>query len=166
MVIVTARYDSPVGRLGLGVADSGVVRVNFDAPAHGSGASGRARAILQTLLHELDGYFAGVLQEFTVPVDLCGVPDFDRRVLGGLSAVGYGETISYGRLAGAVGLPPTAIRGVGQAMGRNPVPIVVPCHRVIGADGSLVGFGGGLVRKRQLLDLESAASTPRLDLGL
>jgi methylated-DNA-[protein]-cysteine S-methyltransferase len=65
-----------------------------------------------------------------------------------------------------VGLPPTAIRGVGQAMGRNPVPVVVPCHRVIGADGSLVGFGGGLVRKRQLLDLESELSTPRLDLGL
>ncbi|HVX43110.1 MAG TPA: methylated-DNA--[protein]-cysteine S-methyltransferase [Mycobacteriales bacterium] len=166
MVIVTAGYESPVGLLGLGVADSGVVRVNFGDLVDGDGDSAGARAILDRLRRELDGYFAGSLTEFTVPVDLSEAPEFDRRALQALMRVPYGETISYGRLTEAAGLPPSAVRGVGQAMGRNPIPVVVPCHRVIGADGSLVGFGGGLQRKRKLLDLESEWSTPRLDLGL
>lgn len=166
MVIVTAAYDSPVGLLGLGAADSGLVRVNFGGPIDGDGDSAAARAILDRLQRELDGYFAGSLTEFTVPVDVSGVPEFDRRALLGLMRVPYGQTISYGRLTASVGLPPSAVRGVGQAMGRNPIPVVVPCHRVIGADGALVGFGGGLERKRKLLDLESEWSTPRLDLGL
>jgi methylated-DNA-[protein]-cysteine S-methyltransferase len=101
---------------------------------------------------ELDAYFAGKLRRFTVPLDLRGTP-FQRRVWELLCDIPYGETRSYGEVAQAVGNP-KARRAVGQAIGRNPVAIVVPCHRVIGSDGGLTGYGGGLPRKRALLDLE------------
>jgi methylated-DNA-[protein]-cysteine S-methyltransferase len=102
---------------------------------------------------ELDEYFACQRQEFTVPVDLRGTL-FQRGVWAALQAIPYGQTRSYGQVALALGRP-TAGRAVGAANGRNPVSIIVPCHRVIGAGGALVGYGGGLHRKSALLELEA-----------
>ena len=101
---------------------------------------------------ELDRYFGGELHEFTVPLDMRGTV-FDRQVWGELARIPYGETRSYGQVARAIGRP-TASRAVGHANGRNPVSIIVPCHRVIGSGGALVGYGGGLDRKDALLELE------------
>jgi methylated-DNA-[protein]-cysteine S-methyltransferase len=102
---------------------------------------------------ELDAYFAGDLRQFSVPLDLRGT-DFQRQVWQLLQSIPYGETRSYGQIASALGRP-TASRAVGRANGTNPVAIIVPCHRVIGANGELVGYGGGLDRKQALLDLEA-----------
>ena len=102
---------------------------------------------------QLEEYFAGRRAAFDVPLEMAGSP-FQRRVWRALQDIPYGETISYGELARRVGEPATP-RNVGAANGRNPVSVIVPCHRVIGADGSLVGYGGGLERKRTLLELEA-----------
>ncbi|MER5179298.1 methylated-DNA--[protein]-cysteine S-methyltransferase [Streptomyces sp. NPDC002896] len=104
---------------------------------------------------QLKAYFAGELKEFTLPLDLHGTP-FQRTVWEQLREIPYGETRSYGELAEALGNP-KASRAVGLANGRNPVGIIVPCHRVVGANGSLTGYGGGLERKQQLLDFEMGA---------
>jgi methylated-DNA-[protein]-cysteine S-methyltransferase len=102
---------------------------------------------------QLDEYFAGRRTTFDIPLAMTGSP-FQARVWRALQDIPYGETISYGELARRVGEPATP-RNVGSANGRNPVSVIVPCHRVIGADGSLTGYGGGLERKRLLLDLEA-----------
>ncbi|MFI6349970.1 methylated-DNA--[protein]-cysteine S-methyltransferase [Streptomyces sp. NPDC050560] len=103
-------------------------------------------------VRQLDGYFAGELREFDLPLHMDGTP-FQRSVWAGLTRIPYGETRSYGELAEELGRP-TAVRAVGLANGRNPISIIVPCHRVIGADGSLTGYGGGIDRKRRLLEFE------------
>ncbi|MFJ5995074.1 methylated-DNA--[protein]-cysteine S-methyltransferase [Streptomyces sp. NPDC092370] len=105
---------------------------------------------------QLKAYFAGELAEFTVPLRLHGTP-FQRAVWDQLRRIPYGETRTYGRLADTLGAP-HASRAVGLANGRNPIGIVVPCHRVIGANGGLTGYGGGLERKRRLLDFERGAA--------
>jgi len=102
---------------------------------------------------QLDEYFAGSRREFELEFELHGNP-FERRVWQALCEIPYGETVSYGEVARAIGAP-DAPRAVGLANGRNPIAVIVPCHRVIGANGSLTGYGGGLERKRRLLDLES-----------
>ena len=102
----------------------------------------------------MQAYFAGQLREFELPLDMQGT-DFQKRVWGQVAAIPYGETRSYLRISRALGSP-GAVRAVGAADGANPVPIVVPCHRVIGAHGKLVGYGGGLALKRWLLELEGA----------
>jgi len=102
---------------------------------------------------ELDEYFAGTLQDFTVPLSPRG-STFQKQVWQALSEIPYGETTSYGKVAASIGHPDGA-RAVGVANGQNPIPIIVPCHRVIGADGSLTGYGGGLDAKRWLLDHEA-----------
>jgi methylated-DNA-[protein]-cysteine S-methyltransferase len=107
---------------------------------------------------QLREYFAGERTEFDLSLRLEGAP-FEREVWEALLGIGYGETVSYGEIARRVGHPGSA-RAVGAANGRNPIAIIVPCHRVIGADGSLTGYGGGLECKRALLDLE--AGTPQL----
>lgn len=112
------------------------------------------------VVEQLEAYFAGALTTFDVPVRLEGSP-FQREVWAELRRIPYGETISYGELAARVGRPGAA-RAVGLANGRNPVAIIVPCHRVIGSNGALVGYGGGLPAKQALLDLERAHRTPRL----
>ena len=108
--------------------------------------------VLQKCLLELDSYFAGKLKVFTVPIKLAGT-DFRMRCWEALSKIPYGETVSYGQLADRIGNP-KASRAVGGANHHNPIAVIVPCHRVIGADGSLTGFGGGLDKKRFLLELE------------
>ncbi|WP_320779109.1 methylated-DNA--[protein]-cysteine S-methyltransferase [Streptomyces sp. CRN 30] len=111
-------------------------------------------------LDQLDAYFAGDLKEFTLDLRLPGTP-FQRRVWDRLRTIPYGETRTYGELAADLGNP-AASRAVGLANGRNPVGIVVPCHRVIGASGGLTGYGGGLDRKRRLLDFERGRDTDGL----
>lgn len=110
--------------------------------------------VLTAARAQLGEYFAGARRAFELPLGPQGT-DFQRSVWLRLREIPYGETRSYGAIAAELGLPPGASRAVGLANGANPLSIVVPCHRVIGADGSLTGFGGGLARKRFLLDLES-----------
>jgi O-6-methylguanine DNA methyltransferase len=108
---------------------------------------------LRAAAEQLDQYFAGARRRFDLPLDLPGTP-FQQRVWQALSEIPFGETLSYGQLAARIGKPGAA-RAVGLANNRNPISIIVPCHRVIGADGSLTGYGGGLDRKRWLLAHEA-----------
>ncbi|HVE25595.1 MAG TPA: methylated-DNA--[protein]-cysteine S-methyltransferase [Sporichthya sp.] len=110
--------------------------------------------VLKEAERQLAEYFAGERTEFDLPLAAAGTP-FQRRVWSALCDIPYGETISYGELARRIGQP-TASRAVGLANGRNPISIVVPCHRVIGSSGKLIGYGGGLDRKQTLLELERA----------
>jgi methylated-DNA-[protein]-cysteine S-methyltransferase len=109
---------------------------------------------------QLSEYFAGRRTTFQLPLALEGTP-FQRRVWSALQDIPYGETTSYGEIARRIDQP-AAVRAVGLANGRNPISVIVPCHRVIGANGTLTGYGGGLERKRRLLELESDATAPRL----
>ncbi len=111
---------------------------------------------------QLEEYFAGQRTEFDLPLSMHGTP-FQRSVWSALCEIGYGQTASYGQVATRLGQPGAA-RAVGIANARNPISIIVPCHRVIGADGTLTGYGGGLERKRYLLELEQASTQPRLDI--
>ncbi len=113
-------------------------------------------AVLDQTAHELEAYFAGTLQELSVPVHLLGT-EFQRLVWQRLREVPYGATVSYGELAREIGRP-RAVRAVGRANGANPIAVVVPCHRAIGRDGRLIGYGGGLWRKVELLSLEGVPS--------
>jgi len=114
-------------------------------------------AFFADVLRQLNSYFAGELREFNLPLVFEGT-DFQKKVWKTLTAIPYGETISYGQLAKQIG-EPKAVRAVGAANGQNPIPIIVPCHRVIGSNGSLTGFGGGLENKRKLLELERGQRT-------
>jgi methylated-DNA-[protein]-cysteine S-methyltransferase len=111
--------------------------------------------VLDEAAGQLDAYFAGELTEFDLPLDLAGT-EFQVRCWRALATIPYGRTVSYGEQARRLGLGPDAARAVGSANGQNPLPLVLPCHRVIGADGSLTGFGGGLETKRFLLEHEGA----------
>jgi methylated-DNA-[protein]-cysteine S-methyltransferase len=149
-------HPSPVGDILLKADDEGRLTglwLRHDVTEAGDGPFDHAR-------EQLDAYFAGELEEFDLPLALHGTP-FQLRVWEELSRIPFAETISYKELALRLG-DLKLIRAVGTANGRNPVSIVVPCHRVIGADGSLVGYGGGLDRKRWLLDHEAVASGQRL----
>ena len=151
--------DSPVGRLGLLAGNRGALaRVHFQAgpcplrpPPHWR----EDAAPFAPALAQLQEYFAGLRRVFQLPLAPRGTA-FQLRVWQALREIAYGETVSYGELARRLGLAGGA-RAVGLANGANPLPIIVPCHRVIGADGSLTGFGGGLRIKRALLSLEGAA---------
>ena len=112
-------------------------------------------APFEDVRRQLQAYFSGSLRQFDVPLAAAGT-DFQKRVWKALGDVPYGETVSYGDIARAIGKP-TASRAVGMANGRNPISIIVPCHRIIGSNGKLVGYGGGLDRKTRLLQLEGAA---------
>ncbi|MCX5269990.1 methylated-DNA--[protein]-cysteine S-methyltransferase [Streptomyces sp. NBC_00199] len=151
--------DSPYGPLTL-VADDGVLcglymtDQRHRPPEEDFGSRDDTR--FGAAEEQLTAYFAGELTEFTLELRLHGTP-FQRSVWAALRAIPYGETRSYGELAEALGSP-GASRAVGLANGRNPVGIIVPCHRVIGAGGGLTGYGGGLHRKRRLLEFESGAA--------
>ena len=155
--------DSPVGELLVAATDRGVCWIEFgpeetlDRLQRQVGTRLlRVPRRLTPVRQELDEYFSGERTTFDVDVDLAAVPAFQRHVLDELVRVPYGEVTTYGALATRIGKP-RAARAVGGALNRNPVPIIVPCHRVIGASGSLVGYAGGLERKQLLLQLEGAA---------
>jgi methylated-DNA-[protein]-cysteine S-methyltransferase len=154
VTLLATHHPSPVGDLLL-LADDAGLRGLFMAP-HPPVAAEPAGAPFAAAREQLDAYFAGALTAFDLPLAPRGTP-FQRRVWAELGKIPYGETVSYAQLAARLGAP-RAVRAVGLANGRNPLSIVVPCHRVIGADGSLVGYGGGLERKRALLELEGALS--------
>jgi methylated-DNA-[protein]-cysteine S-methyltransferase len=144
--------DSPIGDLSLAVDDDGLCGVRFGSV--GTGPPPAADQHLRTAREELGAYFAGELTDFSVPLSVPAGSAFERAVWAQLSRIPYGEMQTYGEVARVVG-DPGAARAVGIACNRNPLPIVVPCHRVVGAGGKLVGFGGGLDRKRHLLELEA-----------
>jgi methylated-DNA-[protein]-cysteine S-methyltransferase len=156
--------DTPVGTLLVAATDQGLCRISFDpepereaerlAQAFGTRVLRSARPV-DPVRRQLDEYFSGKRRRFEVDVDLRTAAPFSRTVLERLAKVPHGEVTTYGALARAAGRP-RAARAVGTVMNRNPMPIVLPCHRVIGADGRLVGYGGGLDRKRLLLTLEGS----------
>jgi methylated-DNA-[protein]-cysteine S-methyltransferase len=166
--------DSPIGPMTL-VADGGALACLYmtdhrHAPedaAFGPAdpGPGPQAEVLAEAERQLTEYFAGTRTEFDLPLAMGGTA-FQQRVWAGLREIPYGETISYGELARRLGQP-TASRAVGLANGRNPVSIIVPCHRVVGSNGRLVGYGGGLDRKLHLLDLErrTLASAEQLTLS-
>jgi len=153
---------SPVGPLTLVAQDARLAGLYMDAqrhlpdPAVFGPAGDPAGAPFAAAAGQLERYFAGQLTRFDVPLELSGT-EFQRRVWAALAGIPYGQTATYGQLAAGLGQP-AASRAVGLANGRNPVSIIVPCHRVVGSDGSLTGYGGGLDRKRFLLDLERRAA--------
>jgi methylated-DNA-[protein]-cysteine S-methyltransferase len=148
-----AVYDSPLGPLTLVDREGAVAGLYMTEHRHLPAIEGtRDDSLLPELQEQLTAYFARDLKEFHVRVAVAGTP-FQQRVWSALTEIPYGETWSYAALAEHIGSP-KAVRAVGLANARNPVSIVVPCHRVVGKDGSLTGYGGGLARKRQLLDLE------------
>jgi methylated-DNA-[protein]-cysteine S-methyltransferase len=154
-VITTTTMESPVGTLTLTAVDGRLTGLHMDGQRHAPTSSEdweRDDDGLAAVVDQLEAYFAGSRETFDVPLDLQGT-DFQRRVWAGLLEIPYRETMSYGELARRVARP-GASRAVGLANGRNPVAIIVPCHRVIGADGTLTGYGGGLDRKVWLLDHE------------
>jgi methylated-DNA-[protein]-cysteine S-methyltransferase len=147
-----AVVDSPIGPLGLVASDTGLRAVHFDGRRIRPDGNS---PVLAEAEHQLASYFDGDLELFDLPLELDGT-EFQRRCWLALATIPYGQTVSYGEQARRLGLGPDAARAVGAANGRNPLPIVLPCHRVIGADGSLTGFGGGLPTKRFLLEHEGA----------
>jgi methylated-DNA-[protein]-cysteine S-methyltransferase len=155
---------SPIGRLRLIASDAALVGIWFeqgrDALRGDASLVERGSDLLARARTQLEEYFAGQRREFDLPLEPRGT-QFQRRVWDRLQTIRYGQTTTYGALARELG-DAQASRAVGLANGSNPIPIVIPCHRVIGADGSLTGFGGGLPIKRALLELESAATQPRL----
>lgn len=167
----TVTHHSPIGRLTLAASDSGLTRVSFRAVRatadRQTPLSLAATRLLDLARRELDEYFTGDRRGFSVPVDLGRVEPGHRVILDQLTVdVGYGQTTTYGAMATALGLTEDGPRQVGAAMARNPVAIVVPCHRMLGAGGKLTGYAGGLVAKRWLLDLESRDRADQLALPL
>ena len=156
--------DTPVGTLLVATSERGVCRISFDpspeaeverlARTFGTAVL-RAPRRLDALRAQLDEYFGGRRTAFSVRVDISSLRPFPQAVLHELAAVPYGRVTTYGALAARAGRP-NAARAVGTVMNRNPIPIVLPCHRVIGSGGRLVGYGGGLDRKELLLKLEGA----------
>ena len=169
-VVSYLHHPSPIGPLRLAASERGLRALHMSAQRHvpeqpdprwlqatpDHPAQGR---ILAQAARQLDEYFAGGRRAFDLPLDLAGTA-FQQAVWTALCTIGFGQTASYGELARRIGNP-NAVRAVGLANGRNPVSIIVPCHRVIGADGSMTGYGGGLERKVFLLALEKATTPER-----
>ena len=162
-IIYHCTMESPVGRLHVAASEAGIVRIGFGgseaafvAQVRRLGADVvRSAARTADVVHQLRTYFAGERRTFDVRVDLSRVTPFQRRVLMAAAGVPAGKVVSYGEIARRIGQP-RGSRAVGQALGSNPIPIVIPCHRIIAAGGKIGGYGGGLARKRKLLRLEGA----------
>ncbi|CAN5784207.1 methylated-DNA--[protein]-cysteine S-methyltransferase [soil metagenome] len=158
--MVYTDYPSPMGKLLLAASERGLAGVYFEGHKHFSGSSGWQRddthAVLQQTVQQLDAYFAKQRQQFDLPLDLSGGTAFQQEVWQALLALPFGSTASYASIARHIGRP-AAVRAVGAANGRNPISIIVPCHRVIASSGALTGYAGGLANKKILLTLESAA---------
>jgi methylated-DNA-[protein]-cysteine S-methyltransferase len=161
--VAIGSMDSPVGRLHVAVTRRGLIRVLFEEQLLGEEIDRLARSVSPRIMtsasltdrvrRELDAYFAGRLDRFSVRTDRRLIRGVTRDVLSATSKISYGQTSTYGEVAARIGRP-AASRAVGRALGSNPIPIVIPCHRVIGASGSLTGYAGGVERKRTLLELE------------
>ncbi|CAM3771202.1 methylated-DNA--[protein]-cysteine S-methyltransferase [Nocardioides zeicaulis] len=152
---------SPIGDLRIVERDGAIAAIEFSPfrpPVDGRplGEQADDAPVLVEAVRQLSAYFSRELTDFDLPLAPVGT-DFQQRVWQQLAQIGYGETASYGEIAGRLGMTNAASRAVGLANGRNPIPIVVPCHRVIGANGTLTGYAGGLERKQQLLELEQDA---------
>jgi methylated-DNA-[protein]-cysteine S-methyltransferase len=150
------RFETSGYTFAVVASDVGIRAIELRPTTELPGREGASNPFLRQAVDQLSKYFAGELQDFDLQLDMQGT-DFQKRVWAELLHIPYGETRSYSDVAGAIGTP-KAVRAVGAANGRNPIPIVVPCHRVIGAAGSLVGYGGGLPLKRLLLGLEARHS--------
>jgi methylated-DNA-[protein]-cysteine S-methyltransferase len=152
--------DSPIGALRLVERDGAITQIEFspfrDGDGRPRGERDDAHPVLVETARQLTAYFAGELTDFDLPLAPVG-SDFQQRVWKELRLIAYGETASYGEIAMRLGKTNAASRAVGLANGSNPIPIVIPCHRVIGANGTLTGYAGGLPRKQQLLELEQDA---------
>jgi methylated-DNA-[protein]-cysteine S-methyltransferase len=159
--------DSPLGKLLVATSPRGLCRISYDADPDAelevlSRAFGarvlRSAGPLDEIRRQLDEYFAGSRRQFELETDISRLTPFNQKVLHSLARVPYGQVTTYGDLASQAGRP-RAARAVGSVMNRNPLPIVLPCHRVIGSTGRLVGYAGGLERKEKLLQLEGALPT-------
>ena len=155
--IACTTWPTPLGPLVLAASDKGLTGAWFDAQKHFAGPAPDWRRdddhpVLREAIRQLAGYFAGTRQRFDLPCDPRGTP-FQHAVWRSIAAVPYGEVVTYAALAALAGMPGAA-RAAGAATGRNPLSIIVPCHRIVGSDGSLTGYAGGLDRKKRLLALE------------
>lgn len=148
--------ETPIGPLTIIGGPAGLRRLHFPGRSGPLDEAGRDDDLLAAAAAELEEYFGGRRRAFTVALDLGGTP-FQRKVWAALAAIPYGQTRSYGAVARELGRG-DRVRAVGAAVGATPVPIIVPCHRAVGARGELTGYGGGLHRKQALLDLEAAVS--------
>jgi methylated-DNA-[protein]-cysteine S-methyltransferase len=154
--MISALHDSPVGPLTLISNGKALTHCEFENPRYPFKPAPRGEdKIIAKARKQLDAYFTGKVRDFDLPLAPEGT-EFQQRVWAALLKIPYGATRSYGQQAAAIGSP-KAVRAVGLANGRNPIAIIIPCHRVIGANGSLTGYGGGMARKRLLLDLEQGA---------
>lgn len=153
--------ESPIGRLMLVGSEAGLRAIHFTregVPPTPEASWQHDPALFVDAVRQLTEYFAGERQAFTLALDSQGTP-FQQEVWAALEAIPYGQTTSYGVLAGQLGRP-SAARAVGAANGQNPLPIVIPCHRVVGSNGALTGYAGGLAIKRALLELEGVSVAP------
>ena len=144
--------DTPLGTLQIEATERGLCGIWFPSRSIDQGPTSKTNRVISLAKQELNAYFTGELTTFLVPLDWQGTR-FQESVWQALLAVPYGKTVTYGDVARAIGRPRSS-RPVGGAVGKNPLPIIVPCHRVIGSDGSLTGFTGGLDIKIRLLELE------------
>ena len=151
---------SPIGDLRIVEHDDAITAIEFspfrDHDGRPRGDRDDAHPVLAECVRQLTAYFDRDLKEFELPLNPAG-SDFQKAVWGQLLAIGYGDTASYGEIARRLGKSNAASRAVGLANGSNPIPIVIPCHRVIGADGTLTGYAGGIERKQSLLEIEQDA---------
>lgn len=161
--IVQTSFQSPLGPMTLAATHAGLAGVWFDGQRHlpdeltapSDWPTDATHPVLKKTTRQLTEYFAGQRRDFELQLDLSGGTAFQQAVWQALLGIATGQTTSYGRISQTIGNP-AAVRAVGAAVGRNPVSIIVPCHRVLGADGSLTGYAGGLDRKTALLKLEGA----------
>jgi len=157
--ISTHVIDSPLGDIILAATEQGLAGVWFDAQQHVHDTTGwqtdPSHPVLCNAAVQLTAYFAGERSEFKLPLDLSHGTPFQQAIWQALLGIPHGQTTSYGALGARIGKP-SAVRAVGAAVGRNPISVIVPCHRVIGMNGALTGYAGGLHRKTALLTLEGA----------
>ncbi len=153
-------YASPLGGIVLASDGEALVGLWFEGQKHfGAGLTGepaeKSLPVFDQAVRWLDLYFSGQAPDFKPPLRLRGT-EFQKAVWEYLLTIPFGHTVAYGEIAAALGLPPAAARAVGGAVGRNPISLIIPCHRVIGANGGLTGYAGGIERKKRLLALEKA----------
>lgn len=167
---VQSRVETPLGPVRLAASPAGLCGLWFEGQQHQPAQLGGAGAwpmsadhpVLQAAADQLSDWLQGERQCFDLPLDLAGGTPFQQAVWRALLGIAWGQTRSYGQVAQLAGTP-AAVRAVGAAVGRNPISLVVPCHRVLGAAGALTGYAGGLERKRALLEHEGALPAPRSD---